>query len=105
MVSDSAKIHECEYEDDLRLDRLCSAAPAVLVGSALEPEPEGTSAYCQLQCQMEHQSCDEYIPPHGESSASIGKRKLGISELMSKLKSVSVEHRGVRASSAFPMCG
>ena len=47
-------------------------------------------------------SSDDYIPPHGESSASIGKRSLGILELMSRLKSVSVEHRGVGASSAFP---
>ena len=88
-----------------RLDGLCSSAPVVLVGLAFEVEPEGTSAYCQLQWQMEHHSCDDYIPPHGESSPSIGKRNLGISELMSKLKSVSVEHRGVRASSAFPTCG
>ena len=53
-------------------------------------------------------SCGDYIPPHGESSASIGKRILGILELMSKLKSVSVvsvEHRGVGASSAFPTLG
>ena len=51
---------------------------------------------------------DDHIPPHGESSASIGRRILGTLELMSKLKSVSVvsvEHRGVGASSAFPTLG
>ena len=38
-----------------------------------------------------------YTPPHGESSASIGKsrRTLGTLEVMSRYKSVSVEHRGV----------
>ena len=90
---------------DRHLDRLSSAPSAVFIGLALEVEPEGTSAYCQLQYHSGRWSCVYCIPPHGESSASIGTRILGMSVLMSKLKSVSVEHRGVGTSWAFPMCG
>ena len=35
------------------LDRLGSALSAVFIGLALEVEPEGTSAYCQLQHHSE----------------------------------------------------
>ena len=89
-------------------DRPCSSPSATLVRLALELDREGTSAYCQLQWLMGQWSCDDYIPPHGESSVSIGIRILGMSELMSKLKGVSVvsvEHRGVGVSSAFPTLG
>lgn len=84
-------------------DRPCSSSSAALVRLALELDREGTSGYGQFQSQMGRFVCDDHVPPHGESSASIGRRILGILELMSKLKSVSVvsvEHR-----SAFPTLG